>query len=241
MFDGVPSPIIWIVLSLISGVLLLLISNWLTEKQRYYAFIARWIIIPYLGLIGGSLSPTLIGLTNIDRLVSMGLGIGLVFAVIGLLILVRISIPVPATPHTGVEIESSNVHLRSLSGRIAFDWEWNIRAVLIAGAEEFQWVFLRGAVWEMLLFWPTLTNLPAYTAVWCAAALALPEAIFRVGDGWSRLLQLVTLTTTSILFFYTRNFWLCFIAHAAILLIFPSSISRPQCGEGEPFRKKGVL
>jgi hypothetical protein len=30
---------------------------------------------------------------------------------------------------------------------------------------------------------------------------------------------LVALTTTSILFFYTRNFWLCWILHVTVQLI----------------------
>ncbi len=227
MFEGIPSPLIWIAFSLISGALLFLLSDWLTEKQRQYAFVARWVIIPYLGLVDGSLSPTLMGLSNIDRLVSMGLGIGLLFAVVALLILVRVSIPAPILPSSNPPATSTTNHYHALPRRVSFDWKWNLQAVLVAGAEEFQWVFLRGAIWEVLLFWPMLTSLPAYTAVWSAAILALPESLLRVRDGWARFLQIVTLTVTSVLFFYTRNFWLCFSIHAIILLIY-----QPRTAEG---------
>jgi hypothetical protein len=33
------------------------------------------------------------------------------------------------------------------------------------------------------------------------------------------LIQLVALMTTSILFLYTRNFWLCWIMHVAVQLL----------------------
>ncbi len=48
-----------------------------------------WVLIPYLGLLVGGLSPRLMGISNLDWLPSIGLGLGFIFVVLVLLLLVR--------------------------------------------------------------------------------------------------------------------------------------------------------
>jgi hypothetical protein len=91
--------------------------------------------------------------------------------------------------------------------------------LLWSGAGEFHWVFLRGALWEIFLSLPEPLELPGYWAIWSAALIAAVE-LFASRPGFVQgLVQMTTLITTSVLFFYTRNFWLCWALHAAVQLI----------------------
>ena len=63
-------------------------GRWRVPSRRY-AQVARWLLVPYLGLISGGLSPRLLGLSNIDWLVSLSLGIGIIFVVLAALLIVR--------------------------------------------------------------------------------------------------------------------------------------------------------
>jgi hypothetical protein len=86
---------------------------------------------------------------------------------------------------------------------------------LTTGALQFHWSFLRGAIWEMILALPEPPATPSYWAVWLAAGLALLQIVL-VRPGFLRLVYHATLLTmTSVLFLYSRNFWLCWILHAA--------------------------
>jgi hypothetical protein len=96
----------------------------------------------------------------------------------------------------------------------------------LCGAEEFFWSFLRGAFWEIALTLPNVVEVPAYWAVWMAALLALPLVIVLQPSGSRRLAKLTILVVTSVVFFFTRNFWLCWFLHAAIWLLLAPIIYR---------------
>jgi len=81
------------------------------------------------------------------------------------------------------------------------------------------WVFLRGAVWELLLALPSPPESPGYWAVWLASLLALPELVIQHRHTSQRIIAGVLLVTTAILFFYTRNFFLCWLLHASVRLL----------------------
>ena len=71
----------------------------------------------------------------------------------------------------------------------------------------------------MLQMLPNPPELVGYWAIWCAAGIILIELLlFRPGF-FPLLIQLVALMTTSILFFYTRNFWLCWAMHVTVQLM----------------------
>ncbi len=98
-------------------------------------------------------------------------------------------------------------------------WRTILLVIFLGGAEEFHWVFLRGAVWEILLTAPVPLELPAYWAIWIAAVLGPAgdcpaPTIVRAMASPDR-----SADHNSILFLYTRNFWICWILHSAAVLI----------------------
>jgi hypothetical protein len=176
-------------------------------KSRRQWQAARWVLIPYLGLLFGAISPRLIGLTDIDWLASLGFGLGLTFVIWVLLVLVRVTINL--TEATSPLGETSQINWKP----IGLVW-------LFSGAEEFYWMFLRGSIWELLLTLPEPPEATIYWAIWIAGAIAATEILWDNLPFTRWLLQIATLITTSILFLYSRNFWLCWFLHATIQLIF---------------------
>lgn len=180
-----------------------------------------WVLIPYCGLLLGGLSPRLMGLSYLDWPATLGLGSGLIFVVLVLLVAVRAAIefsddiPTQTEDATSEEPADASHH-----GRDNLPiWQYASLAVLVGGTEQFHWVFLRGALWEALLTAPDPPGLPAYWAIWIAAVVVVIETLLRRLSFEQWLVQLTALATTSILFLYTRNFWLCWILHSAIIAI----------------------
>ncbi len=197
------APAIWLLLSVSASTLLLLLKQQVAADWRNRLAIGIWVGIPYLGLLFGGLSPRLMGVSAIDWLASLGLGLGLLFVMLLLLMLVRAT-----TTLAGSDVSSTRTTLAIY-----------LQQAIQHGAEEFQWCFYRGAIWEFLQMLPNPPALSAYWAVWLAALLAAPGALIWPAHAGQRLLSLSVLIATTVLFFYTRNFWLCWLLHAAAWFI----------------------
>lgn len=195
-------PGFWLLLSFALSGLTLLATRFLPGKIVGRLRMGRWIFTPYLGLLVGGLSPRLLGLSDIDWVAGLGLGVGLIFAIWLLLALVQ------ATLHRETAPESARPLGRSILEQIVW-----------AGSQEFHWAFLRGAVWEMLLALPSPPALPGYWAIWLASLLALPGIFIQHQHTAQRIIAGMLLITTAILFFYTRNFFLCWLLHASVGLL----------------------
>ena len=191
-------------------------ANWLAPL--------RWLIVPYVGLLVGALSPRHMGLSEIDWLAGAGWGMGLILALLGLLWLIQSGDP---------NLHRSRAALKE-PGPASY-------VVLMSGLQEFHWAFLRGGLWSLLR---TLDGAsagmvggvpasflaqPAYWAIWIAGVLAVIEllvagSVRRIGptDG---LIQLFVLLASSVLFLYTRNFWLCWLLHAGVRLLLARSFT----------------
>ena len=208
--------LIWLAIGLSTGLLLLLSHPLLAPRFRQPLLLLRWILVPYLGLLTGGLSPRLMGLTGINWLDSFGLGLGLIGALLALLILVRTLVnlthdePTTKAPH-----------------HITYPL-WSLFPALQIGAEEFHWSFLRGVLWETLLGNGLATAQASYWAVWLAALLALPAILRYQPTTVARLLKGAMLLITTVLFFYTQNFWLCWLLHSmAWSLLNPTHLRLP--------------
>lgn len=197
------APGFWLVLDLIAGALFWLGMGYVPLRARPLATAARWVVIPYLGLLLGGLSPRLMGLAGINWPVSLGLGVGLLFAMVALLTLVRVAFVAPP-PEPAARAPT---------------WAARIYSIFDSGAEEFHWAFLRGALAGIVLAAPAAPDNARYWAVWLAALLALPETLRVARRGSIRLLKVVTLLATTVLFLYVPNFWLCWLFHAAVMLV----------------------
>jgi hypothetical protein len=224
------SPLFWLLISLVMTIGLA-VAHWRTRSPWVlWLWIAQWILVPYLGLLSGGLSPRLMGLAFLDWPATFSLGFGLIFVIIALLVFVRASIAFSDRTSSdtrgdnATEITSDNgVGAARLPG-----WQRILWVIFLGGAEEFHWVFLRGALWEILLTAPVTVEPPAYWAIWAAAALIVFETALRRPPFEQWLIQITVLVATSILFLYTRNFWLCWILHAtALLLLNPSESALP--------------
>jgi predicted permease len=207
-------PGFWLLLSFTSSLLFFIVSWRLPEPQRRWFRLGRWILIPYAGLIAGGLSPRLMGVADLDWVAGLSLGVALIFAIWVLLLLIR------ATIHTE-EAPGEDQTLRLLSFPEQIGW---------AGAQEFHWAFLRAASWELLLAYPEAIETPAYWSMWIASLLALPGVFVQYNHTSQRLVTGVVLITTTILFFYTRNFWLCWLLHATSQLL----LAQPWSSENLP-------
>ena len=221
-------PGLWLLLTAIVTVLLLVWRQYFPGKWERSLWIALWLLIPYFGLLMGGLSPRLMGLIYIDWSSSLSLGFGLIFIVIALLTLVRMTVALPGLEpdssqdvqsRTAVESEQERRESRIASSLYEVTWRSLGVSIALSGVEEFHRAFLRGSLWEILLILPNPPELPAYWAIWFAAAIASVETLFHRPSFARWLFQNAILVTTSILFFYTRNFWLCWFLNAVAQLI----------------------
>jgi len=203
------SPGFWLLVGVLGTALLISIQEYIPHRWRGLIWFTHWLLIPYLGLLVGGLSPRLLGLAGHDWLAGLGLGLGLIFAVVILLTLAR------AVTDLGVPTVNNVEPAESLR----LGWNTISNTLLWCGIEQFHWVFLRGGIWETLQTLPNPPELAGYWAIWCAAGVVLVELLMLRPGFFPLLIQLVALTTTSILFFYTRNFWLCWVLHVAVQLL----------------------
>lgn len=218
----------WLVFSLVLSLLLLSLKSQLPQSWYERLTAVAWFFIPYLGLLLGGLSPRLMGLSDIDWLVSLGFGAGLILVIILLLILVR------ATTEGSIHTRQGE-NSQALTGLVHYPIQSQtaplhmlLQQSIKNGIEEFHWCFVRAAVWELIQTAPKAPTLPAYWAIWTAAALVAPEACLRQTTAVQRLFSLIVLMATTILFFYTRNFWLCWLLHvAAKFVIKPAQVQSP--------------
>jgi hypothetical protein len=202
------APGFWLLVGILATALLSSAQEYIPARWRGVAWFAHWLLIPYLGLLFGGLSPRLLGLAGHDWIAGLGLGLGLIFAVIILLTLARAITDLDAPAAAPVN-----------AGNPRLGWHTISSTLLWCGVEQFHWVFLRGGIWEMLQTLPEPPELVGYWAIWCAAGVILLEYVMLRPGFFPLLIQLVALTTTSILFFYTLNFWLCWAMHVAVQLL----------------------
>ena len=185
---------------------------------RPFLFAGFWIGLPYLALVAGGVSPRLMGLLYVDWITSLRLGVGLALALITVAAVARLSLRRGSAPplDTGQATAATP------------KWAVPFAAIAQSGAEEFFWCFLRGAVLELMLNLQISVELPTYWSIWIAAVIALPLSLAYRTSGYARLVAVAMLVMTSILFFYTRNFWLCWFVHATVWLLLTPTESDAQ-------------
>lgn len=209
------SPGFWLLVSLLISTLLFALRRWLPSGIWNRVWFAHWLLVPYIGLLFGGLSPRLLGIAAIDWLATLGLGVGLTFGVLVLLITVRAFVDLDTAAH----LDRPRRRFAALTAGVETGWQTIAGTVLWGGVTQFHWVFLRGAIWEMLLTLPQPPALPGYWAIWAAFFIGLLELLLLRTAFVPLLIQIITLITTGILYFYTRNFWLCWTLHVAIQFI----------------------
>lgn len=235
-------PLSWLLVSLIGGCGLFIFYYRIPLPYRPLLRNARWIVIPYLGLLTGGVSPRLMGLTGINWFASFGVGLVLMGGILVLLVLVR-----SVTAFSGATLRPARMPGTQTRANPTARTAAAIPVSLLAiGAEEFHAAFLRSTLWEICLALPWLAPQAGYWAAWPALLLALPEAMRYQTTFAQRLCKGVLLLTTTVLFLFTRNFWLSWLLHIlGWMLLAPSAIAdapgsepTPQPSGPEPSRRR---
>ncbi len=212
------APGFWLALSLLTLPVALILGARLSERSRRWLYAARWVLIPYAGLLTGGLSPRLMGLSKINWATTLSLGVALFFGLAALAFGVRIFIASTEKAENGPGL---------LVRETRADWATSIVLVLMIGAEQFHWSFIRGAIWELLLTWPQpLNGRPAYWAIWIATLIVLPGIWLQPISVPHQLIKSTLLVMTAIVFFYTRNFWLAWLLHVTAWFLLTQRIPR---------------
>lgn len=195
------APGFWLLVDILAGIGLWAFAGRILQRWRALSTAARWVLPAYLALLTGAMAPQQMGLTGINWDTGLRVGLGYVVAVLALLTFARLA---ARDAHPPAEEERT-------TGAFAF-------GVLYRGCEQFHWCFQRAAVLSIFMAWPSATSGAFYWALWVAALLPLPGVLITPGVA-QRIYGAVALVTTAILFFYTRNFWLCWALHTGIVLI----------------------
>lgn len=197
------APGFWLALDLLLAAALWMLTERSGRRGATQARTLRWVLLPGVALLAGAVSPQALGLADIDWQVGLTLGLGIVLGLLLLLGLVRLSVREPVG-------ESATA---AGGGPLLY-------ALLHGGAQQFHWCFQRGALLALFASFGGLPEstliAPAYWATWTAVFVALP-GLWLVAPGAPRLYTGIALVGTAILFFYTRNFWLCWALHSGIL------------------------
>ena len=211
------SPGFWVLVSLLAWLAIRLTTRYWSPRQLLWITVARWVLIPYAGLIAGSLSPQLMGLIDIDWQTTLGIGIVLTAILIGLMAVVRFMLnDISAAEPSPTDTSPSETEAETVR---APGWLWGGMTIITTGAEQFQWSFLRGAVLEIALLNLTDIGQAGYWSIWIATLLALPAILLQPLNRTDRLLKVTVLIISAILFVFTQNFWLCWTFHASDWLL----------------------
>ncbi|MEM7126961.1 MAG: hypothetical protein AAF702_11575 [Chloroflexota bacterium] len=180
--------------------------------------LARWILIPYLALVAGHLSPRFMGLVGVNWPTTLAVGLGIGFTVMMLVAITRATnIPYPFLQAVRGSYREPTIRSRVQNEEKQSGWLWLWSQSL---AQAFYWTFVRAALWEILIVSSALVDSPLYTAVWLATIIIAVEAIpMLITNSRQWFDQLFTLLLTSVLFLYTQNFYLCAILHSALTLL----------------------
>lgn len=226
------APIGWLGATLLCGLALLIIYRQTPASYRRPLHTIRWLVIPYLGLLTGGISPRFMGVTEINWFASFGFGLVLIAGILAVLALIRsvTAFPVSTAPTVSTAIATASLS-RAPSPQLLGEAERQKRyatafstSVLTIGAEEFHLTFLRSAIWELLLTFFVAPVQAGYWAAWAALLLALPEAVYYPATVTERLCKGALLVATTVLFIFTRNFWLCWLLHLlGWILLAPSA------------------
>ncbi|MCE7988622.1 MAG: hypothetical protein DYG89_46290 [Caldilinea sp. CFX5] len=230
------APVGWLGATILCGLGLWLIYQQTPAIYRRPLRNIRWFVIPYLGLLTGGISPRFMGLTGINWFASFGFGLVLIAGILAVLALVRsvtafsvaaaATAPAVAAPTLGRSLAGQQLGATERQKQYATAFSIS---VLNIGAEEFHLAFLRSALWELLLTFPITMTQAGYWSAWAALTLALPEALYYPATVTQRLCKGALLVATTVLFIFTRNFWLCWLLHLlGWILLAPSAHTKGQ-------------
>ena len=191
-----------------------MIAAWLTWLT--------WLIGPaYAALLLGLVSPRLMGLSQLD--LGTGLGLGALFATLGLGVLLAAGLTYRRTRPAGPPYPSLG---HAVGG--------SVRLVVEAGALQWHWAFYRSALIAAAAGMGL--GSPVYWGAWLAAGWiclegALSPYLWRdlrtPGLAEKRMLRGVLLFATTVVYLLSHNFWLAWVLHALTTVILEPRLTGP--------------
>ena len=105
-----------------------------------------------------------------------------------------------------------------LSLGMSLKWSINGLLLLTAGGWELNWAFWRVVFSQGVALLAVGIESPLYWGIACAVLFALLTLFFSALTPAARITSVAFLIATSVLFLFTRNFWLCWFLHAMFQL-----------------------
>jgi len=218
------APGFWLLVDLLLSIALLVLMPVAKWQRPGLAQGMYWLIVPFLAMLPGAVSPQALGMTGVDWTAALKSGLPLSVALVLLLATVRLT--ADATHADRLSGMAHATEGRNGSGTVAF-------ALLSAGAQQLHWCFQRSALMAVFAVTFPVSGSSTYWATWASMLFAVP-ALLLLESGWARLWNVVALVATAILFLHAGNFWLCWAVHAcALLLAGPSLFRLPTSAPGE--------
>ncbi|MCB0045920.1 MAG: hypothetical protein KDD92_10845 [Caldilineaceae bacterium] len=206
------SPGFWLALSVVTLPLTYVLGRRVGARLKPWIGVLRWTLIPFAALLSGGLSTRFAGLTKINWAATLNLGVIIFMLTAAVGIAIRIMRMTSEEPRMPPPQQESRLSARR--------WAYGPLSILWLGAEQLHWCFVRGAIWEMLVTWPTgPVESSAYRTLWLSTLLLLPEIWLQPISFQQRLLKASLLLVTAVTFFYTLNFWLCWAISATLWLL----------------------
>lgn len=198
------SLLVWVVLECLVTLVWLVFQFKISIKWYAFTRLVRLAVVPYLALLLGQISPRDMGLTGYDWSSSLALGSLIMVAMLALWIGVR----------TVGASTSADAQEHSLSERSSIaTWPNRGLLVLLSGGVELNWSFWRASGAQILNYVPISIQSPAYWGIVLSFLIVLPDTLRATTSNIGRILNVAILVATSVLFLFTKNFWLCWILH----------------------------
>ena len=214
-FASFAEPGFWLVISLVAAIVLLVARHYATPPWRNWLAPVYWLLIPYLALLAGAVSAAPDG-HLLDRLAhhisSRGRpALGDRAAGVGRLDVCHAAWGTRPGAQLGERLGAAT-HLDRTS--------WGRRVVLVFPA--------RCTVGDCLGNAATDSFAHLLVCLGSGAHGFAPSPLHYNQATPLRLTKVAILAVTTVVFLYTRNFWLCWLIHAALAVLFTPAILRTE-------------
>lgn len=197
-------------------------EQWLNSAARFF----YWVLLPYLALLTGVLSPRFLGLKGLENLMVLPLGGGWTSLLAGLqkavmLILLECLADGVSLVKVGLPAVLLLVGLRLGFARLGLGLPALVSSTWEIIFEGLHWAFYRAIFW-------LITGDLYLGVVWGTVWVLLEGAlVVRVQQNWPAqkerlLVKALLLVVTSTLFFYAPNLWLLWPVHGVITALMTS-------------------
>lgn len=207
---AIQSLMIWGVAETVVTVIWLILHHRISQRWYQFAQLIRLCAIPYLALLAGEISQRSMGLTGYDWGNSLSVGSILMIVIVAIWFGIRIAEESSSLP-LDADVQENGL-------RTSSNWSKNGLKVLTASGLELNWCFWRVIGTQLTAWLFVELDSPIYWGVTLSVMLLAIFIFFSSSSLATTLTNITILIATSVLFLFTRNFWLCWLLHTILLL-----------------------